>query len=47
MSVNGKDTGGIVFDMAVSKPIAIGRFGANLYVLDSGNKEIFKYGASE
>ncbi len=45
VSVNGKETGGIVFDMAVSKAVAIGRFGANLYVLDAGNKEIYKYGA--
>lgn len=45
VSVNGKETGGIVFDMAVSKAVAIGRFGANLYVLDGGNKEIYKYGA--
>ena len=45
VSVNGKDTGGVIFDMAVSKATAIGRFGANLYVLDSGNKEIYKYGA--
>jgi DNA-binding beta-propeller fold protein YncE len=45
VSVNGKETGGVVFDMAVSKAVAIGRFGANLYVLDSGNKEIYKYGA--
>jgi hypothetical protein len=45
VSINGKETGGIVFDMAVGKPIAIGRFGANLYLLDSGNKEIYKYGA--
>ncbi len=45
ISVNGKDTGGITFDMAVNKAVAIGRFGANIYVLDSGNKEIYKYGA--
>lgn len=45
VDINGKTTGGVVFDMAVSKAVAIGRFGANLYVLDSGNKEIYKYGA--
>ena len=45
ISVGGKDVSVIVFDMAVSKATAIGRFGANLYVLDSGNKEIYKYGA--
>jgi hypothetical protein len=45
VSVNGTETGGITFDLAVSKAIAVGRFGASLYVLDSGNKEIYKYGA--
>lgn len=45
VSVNGGDTGGIVFDMAVSKAVSLGKFGANLYVLDAGNKEIYKYGA--
>ncbi len=45
VSVDGKDTGGIVFDMAVSNPTAIDKFGANVYVLDSGNKEIYKYAA--
>ncbi len=45
VSVNGNETGGIVFDMTVSKAVALGRFGANVYVLDSGNKEIYKYGA--
>lgn len=45
ISINGKETGGVIFDMAVSKPVAMGRFGANFYVLDSGNKEIYKYAA--
>jgi len=45
VSLNGTDLNGIVFDMAVNKPIALGLFGANVYVLDSGNKEIYKYGA--
>lgn len=45
VNVNGKTAGGVIFDMAVSKAVAIGRFGANLYVLDSGNKEIYKYTA--
>ncbi len=42
--VDGKSSGGIVFDMAVGKPVAMGRFGTNIYILDSGNKEIYKYG---
>jgi len=45
VSINGTDTGGVVFDLAVNKPVALGLFGANVYVLDSGNKEIYKYGA--
>ncbi|HSV94404.1 MAG TPA: hypothetical protein VLH94_00290, partial [Spirochaetia bacterium] len=45
VSIAGKETGGVVFDMAVNKAVALGRFGASLYVLDSGNKEIYKYGA--
>jgi hypothetical protein len=35
----------IVFDLAVSNPVALGRFGSSLYVLDAGNREIYKYGA--
>ncbi|NCP47359.1 hypothetical protein COW83_02850 [Candidatus Collierbacteria bacterium CG22_combo_CG10-13_8_21_14_all_43_12] len=31
------------FDSAVAKPVALGSFGGNLYVLDQGNKEIYKY----
>jgi len=27
----------------VAKPVALGSFGGNLYVLDQGNKEIYKY----
>jgi hypothetical protein len=46
VNVNGNDTGGIVFDLAVNKPVALGLFGANVYILDAGNKEIFKYGAT-
>jgi len=45
VSVNGNETGGIVFDMTVNKAVALGRFGANVYVLDNGNKEIYKFGA--
>lgn len=45
VGVNGKDGGGVVFDMAVGKALAVGRFGSNIYVLDGGNKEIYKYAA--
>ena len=42
-AINGQDL--IKFDAAVAKPVAMGRFGNNLYILDQGNKEIFKYAA--
>ena len=42
-AINGQDL--IKFDAAVAKPVAMGRFGSNLYILDQGNKEIFKYAA--
>ncbi|KKT30182.1 MAG: hypothetical protein UW41_C0021G0013 [Candidatus Collierbacteria bacterium GW2011_GWC2_44_18] len=35
----------IKFDSAVAKPEVLGSFGGNLYVLDQGNKEIYKYAA--
>ncbi|HCQ31701.1 TPA: hypothetical protein DIU27_04965 [Candidatus Collierbacteria bacterium] len=35
----------IKFDSAVSKPVTMGDFGGNLYILDQGNKEIYKYSA--
>ncbi len=44
-AVNGEDL--IKFDAAVARPIALGKFGANLYVLDQGNKEIYRYAAIE
>ncbi|HOX96407.1 MAG TPA: hypothetical protein PLI45_03415 [Candidatus Woesebacteria bacterium] len=45
VSVDGKESGGIVFDSAVNNPVTLGKFGSNVYILDAGNKEIFKYGA--
>lgn len=36
----------ISFDAAVANPISIGRFMGNIYILDSQNREIFKYAAS-
>ncbi len=42
-SVSGQDL--VKFDAAVVKPIAMGRFGGNIYLLDQGNKELFKYAA--
>ena len=34
------------FDSAVSDPVALGYFGSNLYLLDRGNREIYKYTVS-
>ena len=31
------------FDSAVNDPVALGIFGSNLYLLDRGNREIYKY----
>jgi hypothetical protein len=42
-AVTGADL--IKFDAAVAKPVTLGSFGGNLYVLDQGNKEIYKYSA--
>ncbi len=42
-AISGQDL--VKFDAAVVKPVVMGRFGGNLYVLDQGNKEIFKYAA--
>lgn len=36
----------ITFDAAVLDPVSMGRFMENIYILDRGNKEIFKYGVS-
>jgi len=40
-AINGQDL--VKFDAAVVKPVALGRFVGNLYILDQGNKEIFRY----
>ena len=40
----GGDGGRLVtFDSVVTKAVALGVFGSNVYVLDQGNKEIYKY----
>jgi hypothetical protein len=41
-----KGTNLITFDASVAKPIVMGSFGGAMYVLDQGNKEIYKYAAS-
>lgn len=42
-AVTGQDL--VRFDAAVVKPVVLGRFGGNLYILDQENKEIFRYAA--
>jgi len=39
----GNELSPLAFDTAITDPIAMSRFGANLYVLEKGNKEIFKF----
>ena len=34
------------FDSAVAKPVALSAFGSNLYVLDQGNRELYRYSVS-
>ena len=42
-AVTGTDL--VKFDSAVARPVTMGSFGGNLYVLDQGNKEVYKYAA--
>lgn len=39
----GSDVTMTPFDSAVAKPVALGEFGANIYVLDQGNQAIYRY----
>lgn len=45
--VAGNESNSLVFDTAVSDPASLSVFGSNLYVLEKGNKEIFKYSITE
>lgn len=47
VSVVGKESQPLNFDAAVLDPIAMARFGNNIYILEKTNKEIFKYTVSE
>lgn len=39
----GEESSSMTFDTAVTSPLSFAKFGANLYVLEKNNKEIFKY----
>ena len=43
----GNETNSLIFDSAVTDPIGISIFGSNVYVLEKGNKEIYKYTITE
>ena len=45
--IAGNESNSLVFDTAVTDPVSMAVFGANLYVLEKGNKEIFKYSVTE
>jgi hypothetical protein len=39
----GEESSSMTFDTAVTSPLSFSKFGANLYVLEKNNKEVFKY----
>ncbi len=45
--VAGDESNSLVFDTAVTDPLSLSVFGSNLYVLEKGNKEVFKYAVAE
>ncbi len=45
--VAGNESSSLVFDTAVTDPISLAVFGSNLYVLEKGNKEVFKYSVTD
>lgn len=45
--VAGNETNTLVFDTAVTDPLSLASFGASVYVLEKGNKEVFKFLVSE
>lgn len=45
--VAGNESNSLVFDTAVIDPVTIAVFGTNLYVLEKGNKEIFKFSITD
>lgn len=45
--IAGNESSSLTFDSAVTSPVSLSKFGSNLYLLESGNKEIFKYQIGE
>lgn len=45
--VVGNESNSLVFDTAITEPLTLLRFGNGLYVLEKGNKEVFKYTYSD
>ena len=45
--VAGNETNSLIFDSAVTDPVSLSLFGSNIYVLEKGNKEIYKYTISD
>ncbi len=45
--IAGDESSSLTFDSAVTSPVSLSKFGSNLYLLESGNKEVFKYQIGE
>lgn len=45
--VAGNEANSLIFDTAVTDPVGLSLFGSNLYILEKGNKEIFKYSITD
>lgn len=45
--VAGNESNSLIFDTAVTEPVGMSIFGSSLYVLEKGNKEVFKYSIAD
>ncbi len=45
--VAGNESNSLIFDTAVTDPVGMSIFGSSLYVLEKGNKEVFKYSITD
>lgn len=45
--VAGNEANSLIFDTAVTDPVGLSLFGSNLYILEKGNKAIFKYSITD
>jgi len=45
--VAGNESNSLIFDTAVTDPVGMSVFGSSLYVLEKGNKEVFKYSITD